>query len=180
MIMKRLIFLSVAVILLSCQKNETINFDGITDPVYGTVTWSDGSPASEIQISDGFTITYTDSKGEYSIENRNVYAQWVYYSVPADAKLEIGQNGLPCFYKALERDNRRYDFTLTKAPVENRFRLLAIGDPQVRESNNGIHRLQTRRLRTSGITWPPRKMTCLPMPWLWAIWFTMNGTFIPV
>lgn len=140
MIMKRLIFLSVAVILLSCQKNETINFDGITDPVYGTVTWSDGSPASEIQISDGFTITYTDSKGEYSIENRNVYAQWVYYSVPADAKLEIGQNGLPCFYKALERDNRRYDFTLTKAPVENRFRLLAIGDPQVRESNNGIHR----------------------------------------
>lgn len=140
MIMKRLIFLSVAVILLSCQKNETINFDGITDPVYGTVTWSDGSPASEIQISDGFTITYTDSNGEYSIENRNVYAQWVYYSVPADAKLEIGQNGLPCFYKALERDNRRYDFTLTKAPVENRFRLLAIGDPQVRESNNGIHR----------------------------------------
>lgn len=127
-------------VLPSCQKEETIDFDGITDPVYGTVTYSDGTPAAGVQVSDGFTVTLTDSNGKYSIEERNVYSQWVYYTIPADAMIETGENGLPCFYKRLDRVQRQYDFTLTRIPVEKKFRMLALGDPQVRESNNGIHR----------------------------------------
>lgn len=126
--------------LLSCRKEETIDFSGITAPVEGAVVWNDGTPAAGIQVSDGFTVTWTDASGHYSIEKRNVHAQWVYYTVPADAKVEVGDNGLPCFYRKLDNSAVRYDFTLTRIPVEKSFRLLAIGDPQVRRSNDGIAR----------------------------------------
>ena len=135
-----LYFLIAIFSLMSCRKEEIIDFDGNVDPVYGTVSWSDGTPAAGIQVSDGFTVTRTDASGRYSIEKRNVYAQWVYYTIPADAKVETGENGLPCFYRKLSPATSQYDFTLTKTAVEKKFRLLALGDPQVRKSNNGISR----------------------------------------
>lgn len=139
--MKRIMFFSVAVILfISCQKDPKIDITGNVGAIHGTVTWADGTPAVGIQMSDGFTITVTDSNGKYKIDKRSIYAQWIYYSIPANAKVEIGSNGLPCFYKTLNAQTSQYDFTLVKAPVENKFRILAIGDPQVRESNNGINR----------------------------------------
>lgn len=130
----------LAAVLMSCEKENKLDLAGITDPVYGTILYNDGKPASGVQVSDGFTVTKTDAEGKYSIPKRNVYAQWVYYSIPADAKVETGDNGLPCFYRKLSVSDRKYDFTLTRIPVETEFRLLAIGDPQVRRSNNGIER----------------------------------------
>ena len=127
-----LYFLIAIFSLMSCRKEEMIDFDGNVDPVYGTVSWSDGTPAAGIQVSDGFTVTRTDASGRYSIEKRNVYAQWVYYTIPADAKVETGENGLPCFYRKLSPATSQYDFTLTKTAVEKKFRLLALGDLEER------------------------------------------------
>ena len=62
----------------SCSKGEELNHSGITASVKGKICWEDGTPAAGIQVSDGFSITRTDAQGCYSIEKRNVYAQWVY------------------------------------------------------------------------------------------------------
>ena len=137
-----LYFILPLIVLVSCDNGDnggTID-TGITGAVYGTILYNDGTPAANVQVSDGFNITRTDASGKYSIEKRSVYAQWVYYSIPADAKIETGTNGLPCFYQKLENSVDKYDFTLTKIPVETKFRILALGDPQVRNSNNGIAR----------------------------------------
>ena len=64
----------------------------------------------------------------------------MYYTIPADAAVQTGPEGMPCFYKALDVNTQEYDFTLKKAEVENRFRILALGDPQVRKANNGLYR----------------------------------------
>ena len=124
----------------SCSKGEELNHSGITASVKGKICWEDGTPAAGIQVSDGFSITRTDAQGCYSIDKRNVYAQWVYYTIPADAAVQTGPEGMPCFYKALDANTQEYDFTLKKAEVENRFRILALGDPQVRKANNGLYR----------------------------------------
>ncbi len=140
--MKRILLYIIlsAVALLSCKKEEPAGPAGITGAVHGTVLWNDGTPAANIQVSDGYTVTRTDNSGNYSIAKRNVYSQWVYYTIPADAKIETGANGLPCFYKKLDNSTEKYDFTLTKIPVETKFRILALGDPQVKASNNGVGR----------------------------------------
>ncbi len=136
-----LLLLSILPVTLSCGKDTgMLDLGGIEDPVTGRIVWSDGSPAAGIQVSDGFSIVRTDADGKYSIGKRNVYAQWVYYSIPADAAVRTGDNGLPCFYSRLKTGRTVYDFTLEKAAAEKEFRLLAIGDPQVRASNNGIAR----------------------------------------
>ncbi len=143
-IMKKILLYIVLPLLalVSCEKGPDNGgiAGGITGGIHGTILWNDGTPAAGIQVSDGYTITRTDNSGRYAIEKRNVYSQWVYYSIPADAKIETGANGLPCFYKKLENSIQQYDFNLTRIPVEKKFRLLALGDPQVRESNNGLSR----------------------------------------
>ncbi|MGN0190236.1 MAG: calcineurin-like phosphoesterase C-terminal domain-containing protein [Candidatus Cryptobacteroides sp.] len=135
--------LTIGVLLLmtsSCSRGANLDFSGTVDAVKGKICWDDGTPAAGIQVSDGFTITRTGADGSYRIDKRNVYAQWVYYTIPADAAVEVNDEGMPCFYKALDVNTQEYDFTLKKSGVENRFRILALGDPQVREANNGIYR----------------------------------------
>lgn len=140
--MKRiLLLLPVLISLCCCSKSaDVLDLSGIEDPLTGRISWSDGSPAAGIQVSDGFSVVRTDSDGRYNIGKRNVYAQWVYYSIPADAAVMTGDNGLPCFYQKILTGQTEYDFSLEKIAPESSFRLLALGDPQVRASNRGIER----------------------------------------
>lgn len=125
---------------VACSNDdERIDLSGLQSPVEGYVRDNTGMPMAGIAVSDGYTTVVTDAKGYYKIPSRCVYSYWVYYSIPADVRIEI-EDGRPCFYKKLELDQIRYDFTLTRQPVEERFRILAIGDPQVRASNNGLER----------------------------------------
>ena len=143
-IMRKILLLaifSVMPFLGACEKpSYGIDFGGIDAPVTGKIVWSDGSPASGIQVSDGFTIVKTGQDGRYSIPKRSTYACWVYYSIPAGAKVAVGENGLPLFYKKLDPKKTEYDFKLERIAEEKQFRLLALGDPQVKEKNNGISR----------------------------------------
>ena len=136
-----LVLFSVLPFLGACEKPSSgLNLSGISSPVSGRITWSDGAPAVGIQVSDGFTIVRTDKDGNYKIPKRNTYAYWVYYSIPADAEIAVGENGLPLFAQKLDPKKTEYNFSLKKIAVEKKFRLLALGDPQGKEKNNGIGR----------------------------------------
>lgn len=115
----------------------------VSNGIGGTVR-VDGVPRSGVAVSDGRTVVITDENGEYHIASPAEDAMYVYYSIPADAKVEIGDNGLPCFFQRITEEKYRYDFNLTGIPVENSFRLLALGDIQVkhRTENNGLERLE--------------------------------------
>lgn len=68
----------------------------VSNGIGGTVR-VDGVPRSGVAVSDGRTVVITDENGEYHIASPAEDAMYVYYSIPADAKVEIGDNGLPCF-----------------------------------------------------------------------------------
>lgn len=103
---------------------------GVTGDLYGYVKDTAGAPVQGVVISDGYTCTATDAEGFYSL-TRNTSAYYVYYSVPADCRVEVDERGLPLFYQKLTKSQKQYDFTLTRQAKETRFRMLAIGDPQV-------------------------------------------------
>ncbi len=134
--MKHFKFLCVAflasVLLASCEKNKPISgIDINTDTTLsGAVMWDDGTPAAGVTVTDGYTCTQTDASGKYSLD-RNLSAYYVYYSIPSDAKVNMGSNGLPVFYQRITNGKSVYDFTLTRQSVEKKVRILGLGDPQV-------------------------------------------------
>lgn len=97
--------------------------------ISGTVTYSDGKAAAGITVSDGYTCTVTDKDGKYSLKCAGG-AFYIFYSNPSDAKVEINESGLPCFFKRISKSTTDYDFKLTRIEKENKFRMLAIGDIQ--------------------------------------------------
>ena len=101
---------------------------GITQ-VTGHVRYNDGTPATGVSVSNGFDVAVTDATGSYTLpDNDDV---WYYYiSLPSDAKIEKNSDGCPDFYKRRLKGSSVYDFTLKRQPVENRFFLYALADPQ--------------------------------------------------
>jgi hypothetical protein len=128
--------------VIGCAKEEGPQyvFGTSENPLTGVVTDDRGNPLEGITVTDGFTVTRTDSKGAYSIEARNKEAYYVYYTIPADAVIETDANGRPCFYHKLTANVDNYDFVIKKQAVEQKFRILTLGDPQVRASNSGLVR----------------------------------------
>lgn len=111
------------------------------DPVSGTITYTDGTPAADVAVSDGFTVVKTDSNGKYSL-NPHKDCWYIYYSIPENCQVSINDFGQPCFYTKFDRAVSTYDFTLTKlAAVENKFTLFCLADPQCKddydEATNG-------------------------------------------
>ena len=104
---------------------------GNTTELYGYVRDASGTAMQGVVVSDGYTCTATDAAGRYTLD-RNPSAYYVYYSIPADCRVEVDPStGLPLFYQRLSKSQSQYDFTLTRQPVETKFRMLAVGDPQV-------------------------------------------------
>ena len=99
-----------------------------------------------VVVSDGYTCAATDATGRYTLE-RNPSAYYVYYSTPADCKVEVDPStGLPLFYQRLSKSQSQYDFTLTRQAVETQFRMLVIGDPQV-GSGAELYRFQQETIK---------------------------------
>ncbi len=134
---------------LSIERGAMANLGDILTKrsmIGGTVT-VDGTPRAGVAISDGYSIYTTDANGKYSfVPSKD--AIYVYYSIPADVKIECGTDGLPCFHSKIESGKQVYDFNLTSTPVETDFRLLALGDPQVKRAteNKGIERLENESI----------------------------------
>lgn len=141
--MKRFLILFVLPITLcQCTKQHSGTFVHPPVDIFGKVMYSDGTPATGIVMTDGYNFTTTDEEGHYRIDKRWSNARFIYYSIPADVKITIGANGRPDFYKTLDYNVTEYNFTIEKQPVEEKFRLLCIGDPQVCTANNGLSRFE--------------------------------------
>ena len=104
--------------------------------VKGTVKYSDGTPAAGVAVSDGFTVVSTAADGTYKFTvSKDCW--YIYYSVPADCKVETNTFGQPCFFTRYDKQKNTYDFTLTKLAggKENAFTLFCLADPQCKDNS---------------------------------------------
>ncbi|MBR0393903.1 MAG: hypothetical protein IIX04_02210, partial [Alistipes sp.] len=108
-----------------------VKVDSMEDVIVkGTVTYSDGTPAAGVVVSDGFTATQTDSKGAYSLKPC-ADTWYIYYSIPEDCEVELNSYGQPVFFTKYDSKVSTYNFTLKKmAAKESKFALFCMADPQ--------------------------------------------------
>ena len=107
----------------------------VLDPtVRGTLTDSLGRPMENVVVSDGYTCTVTNAKGNY-IFIRDKNARFVWYSVPSycEVPTHSAEDRTALFYKPLSAKRNVYNFTLKRLPkgTERDYRLIVFGDPQV-------------------------------------------------
>ena len=114
--------------VLSPLEAEQDNFE-TANAAYGYVKDSNGNPIAGVAVSDGFTVTATNSRGFYSLQTTSD-TWYIYVSVPSEYEIPRGEYGLPTFYKKFEPGNQRYDFTLTplSGGKEEKFALFTITD----------------------------------------------------
>ena len=119
--MKRfLLILAAAVFSLTVSAQMKIS---------GTLRDGNGKGIAGVTVSDGFSCVTTDAKGRYKMTTSSD-AVHVFYSIPSAYKVNV-KDGHPDFYKRLDSKVKKYDFTLTANPTEEKaFRLLMISDPQ--------------------------------------------------
>ncbi|MCQ2115067.1 MAG: calcineurin-like phosphoesterase family protein [Bacteroidales bacterium] len=145
-ICRALAIAGLSVILVSCSENGPGKKPSMSWPevAEGVVRYSDGAPASGVVISDGHNCTATDKNGKYSL-NLHVSARYVSCSLPSDAQIETGgAYGLPMFFVKI-LPGAKFDFTLKRCDVQKKFRLLALGDPQV-GSESEVSRFATETI----------------------------------
>ena len=98
--------------------------------VSGKVSYSDGTPAADVVVSDGFNCVKTDVNGNYSLKPHKE-TWYIYYSVPADCEVSTNSYGQPAFFTKYNEQTTTYDFTLTKLPAkEDKFALFCFADVQ--------------------------------------------------
>lgn len=118
----------------------------------GVVIDTDGNPIAGVTVSDGYNCTITGDDGIYQLKKGSEFASRVNVSIPSEYEIPI-EDGLPCFWKSVEKGKSRYDFVLKKLAVsENEFYLFTLADPQCQ--NNDRH-----TLRFSSETVPDLKAT---------------------
>ena len=103
--------------------------------VSGRVTYSDGTPAAGVSISDGYSVVQTATDGSYTLKpNKDCW--YIFYSVPADCKVPINNYGQPCFFTRYDRSTTTYNFTLEKLAggKESAFSLFCLADPQCKDN----------------------------------------------
>jgi hypothetical protein len=99
--------------------------------VTGTIKYDDGQPAEGVRVSDGFSVVVTDAKGKYNFRSRGEDVRYIYFSYPADAKIEVNkQNDCPDFFLPYNTNKHVFNFTLKRQAVENKFAIFAMADPQ--------------------------------------------------
>ena len=120
-----------AKVAFTLESGQTQYVDFIQGDGYvatGKVTYSDGTPAAGVSVSDGFKVAVTDNNGSYTLMTRSD-TWYIFVSYPSDAKITT-TDGCPNFFKKYEPSKMTYDFVLTKQAVEKKFSLFAMADPQ--------------------------------------------------
>lgn len=120
--------------LTSFEKQEDEFWD---HSVTGYVKDNMGNPIAGVPVSDGFTITTTDSNGFYKILPSSD-TWYIYISIPAEYEIPINEHGQPVFYQRYINEIYNYNFTLTPLAEgkEKKFALFVFGDPQVTNKTN--------------------------------------------
>ena len=100
----------------------------------GVITYSDGTPAAGVSVSDGYSVVQTAADGSYTLTPHKD-CWYIYYSVPADCRVETNEFGQPCFFTRYDRYQTQYNFTLTKLAggKESNFTLFCLADPQCKD-----------------------------------------------
>ena len=106
--------------------------------VSGFVKDTNGNPIANVAVSDGFSVTRTNSAGYYSMKATSD-AWYIYITVPAEYQIETNEKNLPCFYQKFDPKQRTYDFTLTPLAggAEQKFALVAMTDIHFDYDNSG-------------------------------------------
>lgn len=114
--------------------------------ITGKVLDETGKPFAGVVMSDGYSCAVTDAQGSYSLEKYR-YASYIQCSVPADAEISTGGTyKLPdCHYKRITSATTEYNFTFRRQEPEKRFRIFALGDPQVHNTSQIERYRQTAR-----------------------------------
>ena len=97
--------------------------------ISGCVKDVNGNPIANVAVSDGFSITHTNSTGYYSLRASSD-AWYIYITVPAAYKIDTNDKNLPCFYQKYDPTQHIYDFTLTplEGGAEQKFALVVMTD----------------------------------------------------
>ena len=121
---------------LQALESKENDFKIYHSTVYGYVKYSDGTPISNVAVSDGFQITTTNSKGYYKLSNVTPETWYIYCSMPNDVKIPINEFGRPDFYQKYPSDSPQYDFTFERLPggPEEDFYMIAMADTQPKDS----------------------------------------------
>ena len=112
------IFLLLAIVLMAgVVKAATIR---------GVVT-CDGQGVANVVVSDGISVTCTNSKGAYKLKTDNEMSHFVYISTPSGYEVPSVRGFMPKFYHPLEKGKKQYDFTL-KAVDQTNYHLIVSAD----------------------------------------------------
>lgn len=108
--------------------------DGVT--VYGKVL-CEGKGVSGAVVSDGYQVVKTDEAGLYQMKSSKALG-YVFLSVPSG--YDVPSDGiLPKFHRSTSKsssESEQLDFTLSKAPSQQKFTLLVFGDIHLANRNN--------------------------------------------
>lgn len=158
MMLKRyMFFLSVLAFAVSCGKENgggdtpvtpgadsdiEVNGTRISDGnyLYGLIKNSvTGEGIAGVPVSDGYTVTVTDANGVYQFKS-DLKSRYVFYTTPSAYKVRLDPTSkTPSFYSVKKIPRKQYcrnDFTLEPLDSqEEKFSLVMIADPQVKNTN---------------------------------------------
>lgn len=123
----------------SLGKTTEINGTDIetTTTLCGLVSDRDGNGIPGVVVSDGYNCTVTDDNGVYQMV-RNKRAVFVFYSTPAEYRIDTDSGNHPAFFEKIDMSEAVYraDFTLDKLAggSETEFTLFCFADPQVKST----------------------------------------------
>ena len=101
-------------------------------PISGTVSDKSGNPVAGVVVSDGYTVTKTDSNGSYTLP-RNNNAKFVFYTTPAEYEIALSESGYPLFYKEIAKSD--FNFVLgEKISKHSKWHLYVMADPQTNQT----------------------------------------------
>ncbi len=121
----KLVFLLALVFSLMAVPLKAVNFT-----ITGKVATAANVGIPDVVVSDGLTVTKTNSSGQYTLSSNDL-AKFVFVSVPADCKIPHSGN-IPNFYKDIKgtKSNITVNFTLEKQAKDDYFVLQSMADPQ--------------------------------------------------
>ncbi|MBQ2423762.1 MAG: calcineurin-like phosphoesterase C-terminal domain-containing protein [Alistipes sp.] len=102
-------------------------------PIKGKITDQAGSSVAGVVVSDGFTVTKTDSNGIYEIPY-NDKATFIFYTTPSQYEIARATDGYPLFYKSIAGSSN-FDFTLGQSIAkQDEWHLYVMADPQTNQT----------------------------------------------